>query len=92
MPTCAAGYETGLPVAEIASAARARKLRLTTYDRRWTTTDDEGLRRLVTLRSPPELAVMLGRTPEAVRRRARTLGLATVPLTARCARGRPVDR
>jgi hypothetical protein len=60
-----------------AIAARARKLGLTTYARRWTSTDDERLRRLVTLRSPGEIAEALGRTPEAVRRRARTLGLAT---------------
>jgi hypothetical protein len=81
------GYADGLTCQRIADdlgartagavAARARKLGLTTYARRWTSTDDARLRRLVTLRSPAEIAEALGRTPEAVRRRARTLGWAT---------------
>lgn len=60
-----------------AVTARARKLGLTTYARRWTEADDERLRRLLGSRSPAQLARALGRTPEALRRRTRTLGLAT---------------
>lgn len=89
------GYADGLTCRRIADglgartagavAARARKLGLTTYARRWTSTDDGRLLHLVTLRSPGEIAEALGRTPEAIRRRARTLGLATGP-SARAAR------
>lgn len=60
-----------------AVAARARKLGLTTYARRWSRADDERLRRLQGRRSPAEIARALGRTPEAIRRRARNLALTT---------------
>ena len=83
------GYADGLTCRRIADslaertlaavAARARKLGLTTYARAWTAQDDSRLRRLAPLRSPAEIAQLLGRTPEAVRRRARTLGLTSGP-------------
>jgi len=60
-------------------AARARKVGLATFARSWSATDDGRLRRLATLRSPAEIGQVLGRSPEAVRRRARTLGLASGP-------------
>lgn len=70
------GYADGLAERTPgAVAARARKLGLATFARGWTATDDGRLRRLATLRSPTQIAQTLGRTPEAVRRRARTLGL-----------------
>ena len=83
------GYADGLTCRRIADgltrrtpaavAARARKLGLPTYARAWTALDDRRLRRLAPLRSPAEIAQLLGRTPEAVRRRTRTLGLASGP-------------
>jgi hypothetical protein len=91
------GYADGLTCQRIADdvggrtagavAARARKLGLTTYARRWTARDDDRLRRLATLRSAAEIAQALSRTPGAVRRRARTLGLANVS-SPRAARAR----
>jgi hypothetical protein len=78
------GYSGGLTCACIADdlpgrtsgavAARARKLGLVTYGRSWTAAEDERLRRLCLLRPLPEVARLLGRTPEAVHRRARRLG------------------
>ncbi|MGI8623562.1 MAG: hypothetical protein ACR2NB_08755 [Solirubrobacteraceae bacterium] len=62
-----------------AVAARARKLGLTTYARGWTGTDDARLRELAARGSPAEIARALGRTPEAVRRRARALRLTLQP-------------
>jgi hypothetical protein len=83
------GYAQGLTCRRIADgiaertpgavAARARKLGLATYARDWTSADDARLRRLAALRSPAEIAQAVGRTPEAVRRRARTLGVAIGP-------------
>ncbi len=80
------GYERGLTCAEIAAtlrgrttpavAARAAKLGLATYARRWTAEEDHRLRWLV--RDGWELeraAQRLGRTPEALRARTRKLGL-----------------
>ena len=82
------GYANGLTCAEIASglaqrtptavAARARKLGLATYARRWTDGDDTRLRRILAVSSVDSAAQLLGRTPEAIRRRARKLNL---PLT-----------
>ncbi len=82
------GYANGLTCSEIASgltqrtptavAARARKLGLATYARRWTNDDDNRLRRILAVRSVDHATQLLGRTPEAIRRRARKLGL---PLT-----------
>jgi hypothetical protein len=79
------GYTDGLTCEEIAGAltartatavaTRARKLGLVTYARRWTLQDDTRLRHVVTLHSVDETAELLGRTPEAIRRRAHKLGL-----------------
>lgn len=80
------GYTQGLSCTRIADtlsgrtpagvAARARKLGLATYGRRWTQADDDRLRRLAPERSVTAIARALGRTPEAIRRRARRLDLA----------------
>ena len=80
------GYDDGLTCDEIAAglphrtatavAARARKLGLATYARRWRPADDARLRSILAERSIDDAARLLGRTPEAVRRRARKLGLA----------------
>jgi hypothetical protein len=80
------GYADGLTCEEIAArlsqrtstaiAARARKLGLATYARRWTVGDDARLGRLLARRSVDEAARLLGRTPDAVRQRARKLGIA----------------
>jgi hypothetical protein len=80
------GYANGLSCDEIAAAlaqrtptavaARARRLGLATYARRWTTEDDIRLRRILPLCSVDHAARLLSRTPEGVRRRARRLGLA----------------
>jgi DNA-binding CsgD family transcriptional regulator len=75
------GYTSGLTCAEIARrlqrrtrgsvAARARKLGLCTYARRWSASDDRRLAQLAALSVALEQAALhLGRTPEAVRRRA----------------------
>jgi hypothetical protein len=80
------GYTSALPCADIASqlphrsasavAARARRLGVVTYARRWTTDNDHRLTRLAALGTPLEqLALQLGRTPEAIRRRAARLGI-----------------
>jgi len=80
------GYDSGLSCAEIARelpgrtpaavTARARKLGLATHARRWTTLDDERLRRLAGGHPVEELARRLARTPDALRQRASKLGLA----------------
>ena len=80
------GYAEGLTCAEIAGglpdrtegavAARARKLGLATYARRWSRAEDARLRALAARCPPAQLARMLGRTPEAIRRRARRLAVA----------------
>lgn len=97
------GYESGLNCGQIATelagrteaavAARAGKLGLTTYARLWTSRDDRVLRQLS--RDGTELeraAPVLARTPEALRARARKLGIA--PLRSRRAdrTGRPWTR
>jgi hypothetical protein len=79
------GYADGLTCAEIAGAlgqrtpgavsARARKLGLATYARRWTATEDAALARVLGVRAVDDAARGLGRTPEALRRRARKLGI-----------------
>ena len=80
------GYAEGLTCRRIADglsdrtpaaiAARARKLGLTTHGRAWTGFEDDRLRRLASQYSPVDIARAFGRTPEAVRRRSRRLGLA----------------
>ena len=80
------GYTSALPCAEIARqlpqrtttsvAARARKLGLISYARRWSTDDDQRLMRLTARGTTlEEAAQRLGRTPEAIRRRASRLGI-----------------
>ena len=80
------GYTSALPCAEIARqlpqrtttsvAARARKLGLISYARRWSTDDDQRLMRLTARGSTLEdVAQRLGRTPEAIRRRASRLAI-----------------
>ena len=80
------GYTSALPYAEIARelphrsptslAARARKLDLISYARRWSIHDDERLVQLSTRGSTLEnVAQRLGRTPEAIRRHAPRLGI-----------------
>ena len=63
-------------------AARARKLGLSTYARAWTAGEDARLRALAEQRPAAEIARALGRTPEAVRRRARSLALSALPRPA----------
>ncbi len=86
------GYERGLTCEQIARelsartapavAARAAKLGLATYARVWTPADDGALRQLTSDGLPLERAAqLLGRTPEALRARARKLRLA--PLLSR---------
>ena len=80
------GYGDGLRCEEIAAAlpgrsatavaARARKLGLATYARRWTREEDARLPGLLEIRTLEDAARVLGRTPEAVRRRASKLALA----------------
>lgn len=75
------GYTSALSCAEIARqlgsrtpgsvAARARKLGLSTYARRWSVGEDHHLTRMSVLGvSLEQAALQLGRTPEAVRRHA----------------------
>lgn len=82
------GYTSALPYAEIARqlpdrsatsvAARARRLGLITYARRWGTRDDERLAALSARGCGLEVVAQeLGRTPEAIRRRAARLGIRT---------------
>lgn len=81
------GYGLGLTCAQIALeidgrtpaavAARAAKLGLGTYGRRWTPREDELLRRLVRERTDIDAAAeLLARTPDALRRRAHVLQIA----------------
>lgn len=79
------GYDSGLRCAEIARdlsdrtaaavAARAAKLGCATHARRWTRADEDRLRRLGPTFRLDGLARLLGRTPEALRQRARRLGV-----------------
>lgn len=84
------GYTTALPYAEIARqlagrspasvAARARRLGLISYARRWSTRDEERLVALAARGGTLEASAQrLGRTPEAIRRRARRLGISPPP-------------
>lgn len=96
-----AGYRDGHSCQQIAErigrdrsvaavAARARKLGLSTYGRSWSAGDDERLRVLVQSRMALDAAALtLMRTPEAVRQRARKLGLAPPPTVARGRTGEP---
>ncbi len=79
------GYTSAQPCIEIARqlphrslgsvTARARRLGLATYARRWSAQDDQRLTRLTAEGTSLEsLAQRLGRTPEALRRRAARLG------------------
>lgn len=81
------GYSRGLSCEAIASelsgrtpatvASRASKIGVTTYARAWTSRDDARLKELLLEDTPAELiAAELGRTPEALRQRARRLGIA----------------
>jgi hypothetical protein len=96
-----AGYRDGHSCRQIAErigggrsvaavAARARKLGLSTYGRCWSPGDDERLRILVQRRVGLDAAALtLARTPEAVRQRARKLGLAPPRSAARGRTGEP---
>jgi hypothetical protein len=92
------GYELGLTCAEIAQqlprrtasavVARAAKLGLASYARVWTVDDDQRLKALTSARVPVEEAArLLSRTPEALRGRARKLGLAPLS-TSKASRAR----
>ncbi|MGN6870021.1 MAG: hypothetical protein ACTHMY_16635 [Solirubrobacteraceae bacterium] len=81
------GYTSALPYVEIARqlphrtptglAARARKLELISYARRWSSLEDQRVAQLTASGRPLEdIAQRLGRTPEAIRRRAKRLGIA----------------
>jgi hypothetical protein len=85
-----AGYAQGLTCAAIAAhlpgrtagaiAARARKLGLASYARRWTRQEDAQLRRLAEHGTCLEQAAdILVRTPQALRIRARRLGIRPPP-------------
>jgi hypothetical protein len=91
------GYALGLTCAQIALeigvrtpaavAARAAKLGLGTYGRRWTAREDELLRSFVREGVDAERAAqLLSRTPEALRRRAHVLDVAP-PRSGRARRG-----
>jgi hypothetical protein len=79
------GYADGLTCDEIARAllqrtptavaARAHLLGLASYARRWSAEDDLRLARALAVHTIDDAARMFGRTPEAIRRRARKLGL-----------------
>lgn len=80
------GYTSALPCAEIARqlrqrsaksvAARARKLGVGSYARRWSSGDDRSLARLIARGDDlAAVAAHLGRTPEAIRRRGSRLGI-----------------
>jgi len=96
-----AGYAAGLTCVAIAAelpcarsaeavAARARNLGLATYARLWTAADDERLRALSRAGASLEDAAQhLQRTPQALRRRARKLGVAAPVRRARANDGRP---
>ena len=94
------GYARGLSCAQIsralsaartpgAVAARARKLGLTSYAQTWSAQQDELLRQAVsTSATVDDLAILLTRSPEAVRRRAQRLGLPAPKHAPRGASGR----
>lgn len=79
------GYDSGLTCRAIARGlpgrssasvtARAGKLGLATHARRWTPADDRRLVRLAVSHPIDELSRLLGRTPDALRQRARGLGI-----------------
>jgi hypothetical protein len=79
------GYADGQTCARIARAlvqrtptavaARAHKLGLASYARRWSAVDDVRLAQALALHTIDDAARMFGRTPEAIRRRGRKLGL-----------------
>jgi len=80
------GYTSALTCVEIARrlpgrtprgvAARARRLGIASYARRWSATDDQWLVRLFALEmTTADVALQLGRTPEAVRSRAARMGM-----------------
>jgi hypothetical protein len=84
------GYTSALTCVEIAGqlqhrtpgsvAARARALGLSTYARRWSAGDDQRLAKMSARGVPLEQAALrLGRTPEAVRRRAARRGIPAPP-------------
>jgi hypothetical protein len=75
--TCTAISDEALPGRSArAIAARARKLGIAVYGRIWSTDEHRRLAALTAERTPlEEVAALLFRTPEAVRRRARKLGL-----------------
>jgi hypothetical protein len=84
------GYTSALPCAEIARqlprrsdasvAARARRLGLVSYARRWSTEEDRRLAQLSWRGDALEdVAQRLGRTPEAIRRRAARIGISSPP-------------
>ena len=93
------GYTSALTCGEIAAllvtrtptavAARAQRLGLATFARRWTPVEDARLSRILAIGSLEEAAETLVRTPEAVRRRARRLGLVPNHIKARPRSGRP---
>jgi hypothetical protein len=95
------GYERGLSCAAIgrllsrprsadAVAARARVLGLGNYGRRWAASEDALLRDLIAAGIKLEKAArVLVRTPEAIRQRARTLGLKVPPPAPRPRARRP---
>jgi len=93
------GYANGLTCDEIgraltrrtrtAVAARASRLGLATYARRWSPEDDRQLSRLLPLVAVDEVARALGRTPEAIRRRARKLGVTKTAHSDRRRAGSP---
>lgn len=73
-----------------AVAARAAKLGLSDYARRWAAQDDARLAGLVAAQRPlTEIARALVRTPEAVRRRCRRLGLVVPPPSPTARQGKP---
>ncbi len=93
------GYTSALPCAEIARqlphrgptsvAARAGKLGLVTYARCWSAQDDQRLRLLAARGASLEHAAQrLGRTPEAIRRRAARLGTRSPAAAVAPRRGR----
>jgi hypothetical protein len=77
--TCEAIARTLAARTPAAVAARARKLGLATYARRWTDLDDIRLSRALSHRTIEQTARALGRTPEAIRRRAAALGIDVPP-------------
>jgi hypothetical protein len=94
------GYAHGLTCAKISRAlsgahtpgavsARARKLGLTSYAQTWSAQQDELLRQAITTSATvDDLALLLTRSPEAVRRRTQKLGLPAPRHGASAASGR----